>query len=68
MKEKKVNLKLKDVVNVILPGTEIIVREYGSGKELYRGQGFYLTGAESLCKGTVKEISNKNNIMIIKVK
>jgi hypothetical protein len=68
MKQIKKVLKLKDIVNVFLPGLEIIVKEYGSGKELYRGQGFYLTGSESLCKSTVKEINNKDNMMIIRVK
>ena len=64
---KKTNTKLSDIVNLFAPKVKIIVRDYKSCKIIYEGPGFYLTGTESICKMTIKDIDVNDNIICIKV-
>ena len=61
--------KLKDIVNLIRPqvNTDLEVRDYKTGAILYNGPAHLLTGAESFCKYTIKEIAIENGNYIIKV-
>lgn len=67
MSTRRKKTVLGDIVDMFMPGMEVLIKDYVSGKVLYTGQGFYLTGIEKICKCEIKEFQIKDNVLSIKI-
>ena len=66
MKSEKI--LLKTLVKTFQPSVKLKVVDVKSRKELFKNQGFYLTGNESICSREIKEISMEENYMVVYIK